>query len=80
MHICTAAQRLFVASVANTARLSPSASTAHEDARALEDGRVYPAFKGSGEITSLSRADGYIEIPADADGVEEGREVVVTLF
>lgn len=46
----------------------------------LEDGRVYPAFKGSGEITSLSRADGYIEIPADADGVEEGREVVVTLF
>jgi molybdopterin molybdotransferase len=26
--------------------------------------RALPAFKGSGEITSLSQADGYIEIPA----------------
>ena len=32
----------------------------------------YPAFKGSGDITSLSQADGYIEIPADQSVVEEG--------
>ena len=30
-----------------------------------------PAFKGSGEITSLSHADGYIEIPADQSVVEK---------
>jgi molybdopterin molybdotransferase len=39
-----------------------------------------PAFKGSGDITSLSRADGYIEIPADQSVVEEGTIVEVTLF
>lgn len=39
-----------------------------------------PAFKGSGDITSLSQADGYIEIPSDQDIVEEGAPVEVTLF
>jgi len=39
-----------------------------------------PAFKGSGEITSLSQADGYIEIPADESSVEEGAPVDVVLF
>ena len=46
----------------------------------LQDGVAYPAFKGSGDITSLSQADGYIEIPADQNVVEEGERVVVTLF
>jgi molybdopterin molybdotransferase len=46
----------------------------------LVDGGAYPAFKGSGEITSLSQADGYIEIPADQSTVEEGTIVEVTLF
>jgi molybdopterin molybdotransferase len=46
----------------------------------LRDGAAFPAFKGSGDITSLSQADGYIEIPADTSGVEEGTEVNVTLF
>jgi len=46
----------------------------------VEDGRVVPAFKGSGDITSLAEADGYIEIPSDRDGVEEGMEVEVILF
>jgi molybdopterin molybdotransferase len=46
----------------------------------LRDGAAYPAFKGSGEITSLSQADGYIEIPADQSTVEEGAVVDVTLF
>ena len=39
-----------------------------------------PAFKGSGEITSLSQADGYIEIPADQSTIEAGTIVEVTLF
>ena len=46
----------------------------------VRDGVAYPAFKGSGDITSLSNADGYIEIPADQGGVEEGEEVDVSLF
>ena len=46
----------------------------------LRDGGAYPAFKGSGDITSLSQADGYIEIPADQSIVEAGTLVEVTLF
>jgi molybdopterin biosynthesis enzyme len=46
----------------------------------LSNGTAFPAFKGSGDITSLSQADGYIEIPADTSVVEEGTEVNVTLF
>jgi molybdopterin molybdotransferase len=46
----------------------------------LRDNVAVPAFKGSGDITSLSQADGYIEIPADQSTVEEGVAVNVTLF
>jgi molybdopterin molybdotransferase len=46
----------------------------------LRDNVALPAFKGSGDITSLSQADGYIEIPADQSTVEEGVPVDVTLF
>jgi molybdopterin molybdotransferase len=46
----------------------------------IEHGLALPAFKGSGEITSLSQADGYIQIPADKSVVEEGEHVEVTLF
>jgi molybdopterin biosynthesis enzyme len=46
----------------------------------LQNGSAYPAFKGSGDITSLSQADGYIEIPADRSTVEVGTEVEVILF
>jgi len=46
----------------------------------IAKGAAMPAFKGSGEITSLSHADGYIKIPADQSIVEEGQEVEVTLF
>ena len=46
----------------------------------ITGGVAHPAFKGSGEITSLSRADGYIEIPPDQSGVQEGALVDVTLF
>ena len=43
-------------------------------------GSAVPAFKASGDITSMSRADGYIEIPADVEIVEAGEMVEVTLF
>jgi molybdenum cofactor synthesis domain-containing protein len=46
----------------------------------VHDGLAFPAFKGSGDITSLSKADGYIEIPANQSVVEEGTEVTVILF
>lgn len=43
-------------------------------------GRVYPADRGSGAITSLSGADGFIEIPSNTEFVEAGTPVDVTLF
>ena len=46
----------------------------------LDNGVAIPAFKGSGEITSLSQADGYIQIPPDQAELEEGSFVDVTLF
>ena len=39
-----------------------------------------PAFKGSGDITSMAHADGYIEIAAQTDIVEAGEVVEVKLF
>jgi molybdopterin biosynthesis enzyme len=46
----------------------------------IADGLAVPAFKASGDITSMSQADGYIEIPTHTDIVEEGQEVDVRLF
>ena len=46
----------------------------------IVDGRAMPAFKASGDITSMSQADGYIEIPAQTDIVEKGEVVEVKLF
>ena len=46
----------------------------------IEGGAAVPAFKSSGDITSMSRADGYIEIPADQGVVEQGTLVDVKLF
>jgi molybdopterin molybdotransferase len=46
----------------------------------LVDGEAQPAFKASGDITSMSQADGYIEIPAQTDIVEKGEVVDVKLF
>jgi molybdenum cofactor synthesis domain-containing protein len=43
------------------------------------DGAV-PAFKASGDITSMSQADGYIEIPTHTDIVEAGELVDVKFF
>jgi len=46
----------------------------------ISDGTAVPAFKASGDITSMSQADGYIEIPAQTDIVEAGELVDVRLF
>lgn len=43
-------------------------------------GRVYPADRGSGAITSLSEADGFIEIPPETEFIGAGTPVDVTLF
>jgi molybdenum cofactor synthesis domain-containing protein len=46
----------------------------------IADGMAVPAFKASGDITSMAHADGYIEIPAQTDIVEAGELVDVKLF
>jgi molybdenum cofactor synthesis domain-containing protein len=46
----------------------------------LADDAAVPAFKASGDITSMAHADGYIEIPAHVDIVEAGELVEVKLF
>lgn len=46
----------------------------------IVDGQAVPAFKASGDITSMAHADGYIEIPAQTDIVEKGELVEVKLF
>jgi molybdenum cofactor synthesis domain-containing protein len=46
----------------------------------IANDRAEPAFKASGDITSMANADGYIEIPAETDRVDAGTIVKVTLF
>ena len=46
----------------------------------IVDGVAMPAFKASGDITSMSQADGYIEIPAQTEIVEKGQLVDIRLF
>ena len=46
----------------------------------IENGLAVPAFKASGDITSMSQADGYIEIPAQIEVVEAGTTVEVKVF
>src|SRR3954462_3290660 len=46
----------------------------------IENGVAMPAFKSSGDITSMSRADGYIEISEHTDIVEKGELVEIRLF
>jgi molybdenum cofactor synthesis domain-containing protein len=46
----------------------------------VANGTAVPAFKASGDITSMSQADGYIEIDADTEVVEAGTLVDVKFF
>ena len=63
------------------ARRVISTPTRHQfyTVRIIGDG-AEPAFKASGDITSMANADGYFEIPVGVDLVEEGTPVTVTLF
>jgi putative molybdopterin biosynthesis protein len=40
---------------------------------------AYPMGKGSGSVTTFSRADGFVRIPRNVEIVEAGEEVAVTL-
>jgi molybdenum cofactor synthesis domain-containing protein len=46
----------------------------------LMEGRAYPVFKKSGDITSMAEADGYLILPLNLDVIEEDEEVTVILF
>ncbi len=46
----------------------------------LEDGTAVPAYKESGAITSMSRADGYVVLPAGGTRLEAGATVDVIRF
>jgi molybdenum cofactor synthesis domain-containing protein len=46
----------------------------------IDNGQAMPAFKASGDITSMSQADGYIEVPIGVSVVEKDEVVEVTLF
>lgn len=43
-------------------------------------GRAYPVEKGSGAITTLSEADGFIDVPTSVEIIDAGEDVDVTLF
>ncbi|MFQ5710282.1 MAG: molybdopterin biosynthesis protein [Candidatus Geothermarchaeales archaeon] len=45
-----------------------------------EDLTATPVPGGSGAITSLAKADGYLEVPSDIEYLEEGEEVPVVLL
>jgi molybdenum cofactor synthesis domain-containing protein len=46
----------------------------------LKDGKAFPVFKKSGDITSLARADGYVILPVNLDVIKEDEEITVVLF
>jgi molybdenum cofactor synthesis domain-containing protein len=46
----------------------------------VTNGHAEPAFKASGDITSMANADGYIEIPAEVESVDAGTVVTVKFF
>jgi len=41
---------------------------------------AYPVMGGSGAVTTLAEADGYVEIPESVEFLEEGKEVEVALL
>ncbi len=46
----------------------------------LQDDEAVPVFKGSGDITSLAEADGYIEVPIGVERLEPGTRVAVVRY
>ena len=58
----------------------PSRLAPRQSVQSFAPSMAAPAFKASGDITSMAHADGYIEIPAQTDIVEAGEMVEVKLF
>jgi molybdenum cofactor synthesis domain-containing protein len=46
----------------------------------VEGGQAVPAFKASGDITSMAYADGYVTIPAEVEALDANTLVTVTYF
>lgn len=46
----------------------------------LDGETAVPVFKGSGDVTSLSDAHGYVEVPVGVTDVAAGTRVIVTLY
>jgi molybdopterin molybdotransferase len=46
----------------------------------IEGGKAYSVYKQSGDITSMTHADGYIILPMGVSVVEEGETVEITLL
>ena len=46
----------------------------------IQGDHAVPLWSKSGLITSLSRADGYLRIPRDAEGISAGSNVTVTML
>jgi molybdenum cofactor synthesis domain-containing protein len=74
------AQSIRVERMPLAARISSTANRHQFYTVRVQDGRAVPAFKASGDITSMSQADGYIEIDAGTIAVEAGTIVDVKFF
>jgi len=59
---------------------SPANRLQFYQVRLTRDGRAEPVFKGSGDITSLAEADGYIEVPIATATLDAGTTVQVILY
>ena len=46
----------------------------------IKDGKAYRVFKESGDITSMTHADGFIIIPIGYSKIAEGEIVQITLL
>ncbi len=46
----------------------------------IEDGKAYRVYKQSGDITSMTHADGFIILPIGTNTIAEGKEVEITLL
>ncbi len=46
----------------------------------MSQGKAWKVYKQSGDITSMTDADGYIVLPEGVDAVETGELVRVTLL
>lgn len=61
-------------------RVTSGAGRHHFYTVRIVDGRAEPAFKASGDITSIAHADGYIEIGSEVTAIDAGTLVDVVLF